>query len=77
MLLHATTLQVFRQVPTTSSDRTAVGRNFYSRNSRNSIAGGAEVWLGHYQSLRLTQVYTYVRYRFVCEQLVITCSSTK
>jgi Argonaute linker 1 domain len=36
------------------------GRNFYSPSSHNPIAGGAEVWLGYYQSLRLSQVISIV-----------------
>jgi hypothetical protein len=32
------------------------GRNFYTPTAANPISGGAEVWLGYYQSLRLAQV---------------------
>lgn len=34
---------------------TCVGRSFYTPTSPSPISGGAEVWLGYYQSLRATQ----------------------
>nr|AWH61373.1 putative argonaute [Fucus serratus] len=34
---------------------TCVGRSFYSPEMPSPISGGAEVWLGYYQSLRATQ----------------------
>lgn len=34
---------------------TCVGRSFYTPEMPYPISGGAEVWLGYYQSLRATQ----------------------
>lgn len=34
---------------------TCVGRSFYTPDRPSPISGGAEVWLGYYQSLRATQ----------------------
>lgn len=34
---------------------TCVGRSFYTPEMPSPISGGAEVWLGYYQSLRATQ----------------------
>jgi Argonaute linker 1 domain len=36
--------------------KVVAGRNFYTPTHSNPISGGAEVWLGYYQSLRLAQV---------------------
>jgi Argonaute linker 1 domain len=47
---------VLRAVLSRSDNLAAFGRNFYAPNTRNGIAGGAEVWTGHFQSLRLCQV---------------------
>lgn len=34
---------------------TCVGRSFFTPDMPSPISGGAEVWLGYYQSLRATQ----------------------
>lgn len=34
---------------------TCVGRSFFTPEMPSAISGGAEVWLGYYQSLRATQ----------------------
>jgi len=34
---------------------TCVGRSFFTPDMPAPISGGAEVWLGYYQSLRATQ----------------------
>lgn len=34
---------------------TCVGRSFFTPEMPSQISGGAEVWLGYYQSLRATQ----------------------
>lgn len=34
---------------------TCVGRSFFTPEMPSPISGGAEVWLGYYQSLRATQ----------------------
>lgn len=38
-----------------SMNLTCVGRSFFTSEMPSPISGGAEVWLGYYQSLRATQ----------------------
>lgn len=38
-----------------SMSLTCVGRSFFTPKNPTPISGGAEVWLGYYQSLRATQ----------------------
>ncbi|CAM9266530.1 unnamed protein product, partial [Choristocarpus tenellus] len=40
-----------------SMTHTCVGRSFFTPEDPQRISGGAEVWLGYYQSLRATQVW--------------------